>query len=357
MERGRSGIGAGLRRLFVVRREPSPRARRWLGVAAFAVPLALWCAVSYVPWLWHPLVRIGDPGGSGFLARDMLIERAAFTAENAKLAAAGLALADGKRANPVFLPAPDAVARALVGAFRAEPVRKGDKRLHESLLHSLRVIAWGFAVAVAVAVPLGILCGAFRAVACLIEPVVDVVRYMPPPAFGALAVAVFGINDEPKIAIVVISTVFCAVLVVANTARAVDPALIEAAQTLGARDRRLLTRVIVPAMLPRLYEDLRILLGTAWTALIVAELIGASSGISWFINQQGKYRNYDNVFAGILIIGLMGLVTDQVLAFIGRFLFPWQVRANGRWSTVVWRIATWPLRAPFALAFGRRGPA
>ena len=337
------------RRWLGVRRQPSPRARWWLALAAFAAPLALWSALSYVPWLWHPQIRVLDPGGSAFLTADLLVERAAFAAENAKLVAAGAAPAVGERANPVFLPAPHAVARALVAAFAAEPVRKGDKRLHESLLHSLRIIAWGFAIAVAIAVPLGILCGAVPALAALIEPVVDVVRYMPPPAFGALAVAVFGINDEPKVAIVVVSTVFSAILVVANSARAVDGALLEAAQTLGARDRALLARVIVPAMLPRLYEDLRILLGSAWTALIVAELIGASSGISWFINQQGKYRNYDNVFAGILIIGCLGLVTDQVLAFVGRFLFPWQGRAAGGWSYAVWRCATWPLRAPVGL--------
>jgi NitT/TauT family transport system permease protein len=111
--------------------------------------------------------------------------------------------------------------------------------------------------------------------------------------------------------------------VVANTTRQLDRALIEAAQTLGASDRRLLTRVVVPGIVPNLYTDLRVLLGWAWTYLIVAELIGASSGISWYINQQGKYRAYDNVFAGIIIIGLIGLVTDQALAWLGRRLFPW----------------------------------
>ena len=115
-------------------------------------------------------------------------------------------------------------------------------------------------------------------------------------------------------------------------------------QTLGARDRQLLTHVIIPGMLPQLYQDLRIMLGCAWTALIVAELIGASSGISWFINQQGKYRNYDNVFAGIILIGLIGLITDQMLAFIGRFLFPWQAHRHSRAERAIWQVATWPLR-------------
>lgn len=315
-------------RWLAVRRELSPRRRLLLTSLAFILPLAVWSAIAYVPWLWHPLVRVTAAGDGTFLA-DQLVEKGAFAAANALLLADGKTVAVGKPANPVFLPAPHAVARALVTGFTTAPLRRNEPWLHESLLHSMRLIAWGFGLSVLMGVPLGILCGSFRFVSYLFEPFVDFIRYMPAPAFGALAVAVFGINDEPKIAIIVISSFFCTVLVVANTARLVDRSLLEAAQTLGASDRQLLTRVIVPAMLPQLYNDLRILLGGAWTALIVAELIGASSGISYFINQQGKYRNYDNVFAGIILIGLIGLITDQILAFLSRFIFPWQDRTRG----------------------------
>ena len=315
-------------RWLAVRRELAPRRRALLAFMAFALPLALWCGISYVPWLWHPLMRV-TAAGDGAYAVDQLIEKEAFAGANAELATAGKALAVGEPANPVFLPPPHAVAKALITGFTAPPKRKGEPWLHESLLHSVKLIAIGFSIAAVVGVPLGILCGSFHFVSHLVEPFVDFIRYMPAPAFGALMVAVFGINDEPKIAIIVISSFFCTVLVVANTARLVDRSLLEAAQTLGASDRQLLTRVIVPAMLPQLYNDLRILLGSAWTALIVAELIGASSGISYFINQQGKYRNYDNVFAGIILIGLLGLATDQILARLSRSLFPWQDRTRG----------------------------
>lgn len=329
---------------FAVRRELPPHRRALLQVCAFLLPLAAWCVVSYVPWIWHPLMRVTVPGGSDFLTVGMMVERGAFADENVKLVTAGKAIAEGERANPVFLPPPHAVARALYTGFTTPPVRRGEPWLHQSLLHSISVIAWGFGIAVLIGVPLGILCGSLRAVAQVVEPFVDFIRYMPAPAFGALAVAVFGIDDQPKIAIIVIATLFTTILVVANTARQVDHALLEAAQTLGARDRQLLTNVIIPGMLPQLYQDLRIMLGCAWTALIVAELIGASSGISQFINQQGKYRNYDNVFAGIILIGLIGLVTDQVLAFIGRFLFSWQSHRHSRTERAIWQVATWPLR-------------
>lgn len=315
-------------RWLAVRRDLSPRRQILLTLLAFILPLTAWSAIAYVPWLWHPLVHITAAGDGAFLT-DQLVGKGAFARANADLLEQGKIPAVGEPANPVFLPPPHAVARALVTGFTTPPLRKNEPWLHESLWHSIRLIAWGFGISAVVGVPLGILCGSFRLVSHLCEPFIDFIRYMPAPAFGALAVAVFGINDEPKIAIIVISSFFCTVLVVANTARLVDRSLLEAAQTLGASERQLLTKVIVPAMLPQLYNDLRILLGSAWTALIVAELIGASSGISYFINQQGKYRNYDHVFAGIILIGLLGLITDQILAFLSRFIFPWQDRSHG----------------------------
>jgi NitT/TauT family transport system permease protein len=235
----------------------------------------------------------------------------------------------------VFLPPPHAVGRAMYTAFLTPPVRKGEPWLHESLWHSLTIIFWGFTAAAIIGVPIGILCGTFDFFAKLTEPFVDFIRYMPAPAFGALMVAVCGINDGPKIAIIFIGTFFQLVLVVSNTTRQTDKALLEAAQTLGAKGRHLVTHVVLPGILPNLYNDLRILLGWAWTYLIVAELIGASSGISYFINQQGKYRNYDNVFAGIILIGMIGLITDQILAILGRVLFPWQGKPPGRLGKMI----------------------
>jgi NitT/TauT family transport system permease protein len=85
----------------------------------------------------------------------------------------------------------------------------------------------------------------------------------------------------------------------------------------------LLTRVVVPAILPDLYRDQRILLGWAWTYLIVAELIGTTSGITWFITQQARYQHFPNVYAAIAMIGIIGLGTDMLLALLGRRLFPW----------------------------------
>ena len=140
--------------------------------------------------------------------------------------------------------------------------------------------------------------------------------------------AILGIYGGPKIAVIVIGTLFQQVLIIANTTRKLDYALIEAAMTLGTNKLKLLRHVIMPGVLPELYRDQRILLGWAWTYLIVAELIGTSSGITWFITQQARYEHFENVYAAIMIIGFIGLGSDLLLAWLGKRLFPWDKPAN-----------------------------
>ena len=338
---------------FLAVREPlGTRLRAWLGVLALLLPLGAWCMMSYVPFIWHPLVLVSDPGATdvpgryAYLAEGQRVEREVFDARNAELLAARAPLARGERVNPIYLPSPHEVAIAFVTAFTTPPERPGDYWLHESLWHSCQIIFWGFVYAALLGVPLGILCGTFGAASALVEPSVDFVRYMPAPVFGALAVAVLGLADAPKITIIFIGTFFQMVLVVANTTRQLDLGLVHAARTLGASDRQLLFHVVVPGVLPNLYRDMRILIGWAWTYLVVAELIGEKSGISAFVYQQQRYRHFDNVYASIIMIGLVGFATDQLLAVLGRHLFPWDSgnTALGAWLRRLRR------RAPAALS-------
>ena len=309
---------------FAVRKDPPPRRASALLVLSFVAPLLAWSVISYVPFIWHPLVEVQQVGSVDYFTTGMLVPQETFLAENAKATAAGRALAHGVPKNPIYLPAPHEVARALVTAFATPPRLPTEPWLHQSLWHSLQVIFWGFVLSSLFGVPIGILCGAMPSVSRFTEPFIEFFRYLPAPAFGALAVAVLGIYDAPKVMIIVIGTFFQQVLVVANTTRKLDLSLVEAAQTLGATPRKLLLRVVVPGVIVHLYTDMRVLLGWAWTYLIVAELVGTTSGITYFINQQARYRNYDNVYAAILIIGVIGLAGDLLLARIGRALFPWQ---------------------------------
>lgn len=309
-----------------LKEELAPRRRLTLTILSFVLPLAIWSAVSYVPWLWHPLVRVTSPGGVEYFSEGMDVGRDVFAREAAKAKQEGLEVPLGYRANPVYLPPPHRVLRAFYTGFTTPPRLPNEPWLHESLGHSIRTIVWGFFISSLFGVPLGILCGTYRFFARLQEPFIEFFRYLPAPAFGALCVAVLGIDDPPKIAIIVIGTFFQQVLVIANTVRKVDPALVEASQTLGARGWILIRRVIIPASITDVYTDMRILLGWAWTYLIVAEVIGTMSGITFFINQQARYRNFDNVYAAIGMIGIIGLSSDIALAWLGTKLFPWKRR-------------------------------
>ena len=306
----------------------SARRSRVLGILSFLLPLLIWSAISYLPFLWHPNIKITEPGTVSYFKAGMQVERSQFEKERVKQIESGGTAPAGVPSNPVYLPAPHEVATALYTAFTTEPRRKSEQWFHQSLWHSITIIFWGFTLSSLIGVPLGVLCGTYAAVSRLQEPFIEFFRYLPAPAFGALAVAVLGIHDAPKIAIIFIGTFFQQVLVIANTTRKLDVALVEAAMTLGAGKLSLLFKVVIPGVLPDLYRDLRILLGWAWTYLIVAELIGTSSGITWFITQQARYKNFDNVFAAIIIIGIIGLLTDMALAWLGRRFFPWDTSGD-----------------------------
>lgn len=317
------------RTLFQPQRPLSPRMRYTIGTLSFFLPILLWCIVSYVPAVWHPQIRITDPGSAAYLQVDMQMSKADFASEVADATTEHRAPPTGIAANPIYLPAPDQVAKAFYTAFTTPPPTEDSEWLHQSLWHSIKIIFWGFVISSLIGVPLGVLCGTYPVISRLFEPFTEFFRYLPAPAFGALAVAILGIYDGPKITIIVIGTLFQQILIIANTTRKLDGALVEAALTLGTRNSQMLRHVVFPAIMPDLYRDQRILLGWAWTYLIVAELIGTMSGITWFITQQARYQHFSNVYAAIIMIGIIGLGTDMVLGWVGRRIFPWDRTVAG----------------------------
>jgi len=297
--------------------------RTLLTMGSFMLPILVWCLVSYVPFVWHPKVMVEVPGAVDYFQVGMLVDRDDFNQQRAAMKEQNKAEPAGTPANPIYLPAPHLVAKAFYTGFVTAPEQKGAPWLHQSLWHSIQIIFWGFTISSLIGVPLGILAGTYARAGRLSEPFIEFFRYLPAPAFGALAVAVLGIYDGPKIAVIVIGTFFQQVLIIANTTRKLEATLIEAARTLGTRGTRLITRVVLPGILPDLYRDQRILLGWAWTYLIVAELIGTSTGITFFITQQARYQHFENVYAAIIIIGVIGFGSDLLLERLGRKLFPW----------------------------------
>ncbi len=311
-----------------VARELSPQSKILLGFGSFLIPILIWCAVSYLPFIWHPQVQITNSGSVSFLQVGSRVDKSVFYTEAQNAVNTGTEPPQGNLVNPIYLPAPHQVATALVTAFTTPPAQADAPWFHQSLWHSIKIVFSAFFIASLVGIPLGILCGFSNKISQLTEPFVEFFRYLPAPAFGALAVAILGINDAPKIAIIVIGTLFQQILIIANTTRMVDRGLIEAGYTLGTNKAKSLFHVVIPAALPDIYRDLRVLLGWAWTYLIVSELIGTTTGITWFITQQARYQNFDNVYAAILIIGVIGLVCDVILMKLGQHLFKWKAGAK-----------------------------
>lgn len=311
-----------------VARELSPQSKILLGFGSFLIPILIWCAVSYLPFIWHPQVQITNSGSVSFLQVGSRVDKSVFYTEAQNAVNTGTEPPQGNLVNPIYLPAPHQVATALVTAFTTPPAQADAPWFHQSLWHSIKIVFSAFFIASLVGIPLGILCGFSNKISQLTEPFVEFFRYLPAPAFGALAVAILGINDAPKIAIIVIGTLFQQILIIANTTRMVDRGLIEAGYTLGTNKVKSLFHVVIPAALPDIYRDLRVLLGWAWTYLIVSELIGTTTGITWFITQQARYQNFDNVYAAILIIGVIGLVCDVILMKLGQHLFKWKAGAK-----------------------------
>ena len=308
----------------------TPEGRKYFVLASFILPILVWCFVSYVPFVWHPKVLVENPGSVDYFEVGTLVDRSVFESEVAEAIEEKLEVPTGSPANPIYLPAPHEVAKALYTSFTTAPVTRDGKWLHESLWQSIQIIFWGFFLSSIVGVPLGILAGTYATLGRLTEPFIEFFRYLPAPAFGALAVAILGIYDGPKIAIIFIGTFFQQVLIIANTTRKLETTIIEAARTLGTRGLKLVSKVVLPGILPDLYRDLRILLGWAWTYLIVAELIGTSSGITFFITQQARYQHFENVYAAIIIIGIIGFGSDLLLGKLGRKLFPWDQASQKR---------------------------
>ncbi|WP_312967043.1 ABC transporter permease [Acinetobacter gerneri] len=299
-----------------------------LSCCSFLIPILIWCAVSYLPFIWHPQVQITNSGSVAYLQVGSRVDKAVFYNEAQNAVDQHAAPPQGILVNPIYLPAPHEVAKALVTAFITPPEQPDTPWFHQSLWHSIKIVFLAFFISSVLGIPLGILCGFSKKTSLLTEPFVEFFRYLPAPAFGALAVAILGINDAPKIAIIVIGTLFQQILIIANTTRMVDKGLIEAGYTLGTNKLKSLFHVVIPAALPDIYRDLRVLLGWAWTYLIVSELIGTTSGITWFITQQARYQNFDNVYAAILIIGVIGLVCDLILMKLGERMFAWKVGAK-----------------------------
>jgi len=184
-------------------------------------------------------------------------------------------------------------------------------------------VVGGFVIAAVLAVPLGIAMGAYKPVEAFFEPFISFARYLPASAFIPLLILWAGIGETQKLAVIFIGTFFQLVLMVAVIVGSTRVDLIEAAYTLGARQSGIVGRVMLPLAAPQIAETLRLVLGWAWTYVIVAELIGAQTGIGHMIMDSQRLLDTGQIISGIVMIGVIGLVSDLLFKEANRRLFRW----------------------------------
>lgn len=210
--------------------------------------------------------------------------------------------------NTTFLPRPQDV----IAAFQ-QLASKGVIR-QDTIASCFRVSA-GFALSVAIAIPLGIAMGAFASIRALFEPIISLLRYMPAPAFIPLLIIYLGLNEEPKIALIFIGTVFFNTLMIMDAVKFVPKDLIEATYTLGGKRLQVIKSVITPYIIPNIIDTLRVNIATSWNLVIVAELVAAEEGLGKRILLAQRFLRTDEIFAYLIILGVIGFALD--LAFRG----------------------------------------
>ncbi|MEM9978362.1 MAG: ABC transporter permease [Cyanobacteria bacterium P01_D01_bin.2] len=218
--------------------------------------------------------------------------------------------------NPKFLPSPLDVGSAFWGLWQQGV-------LIQDTLASIFRVGLGFLLAAIISVPIGIAMGAFASVRALLEPIMGIVRYMPATAFIPLLIIYLGLDEAPKVALIFIGVIFFNTLMIMDAVKFVPKDLLETTYTLGGSKRQTLLQVITPYVLPNILDAFRINMAAAWNLVVVAELLAANEGLGKRIQLAQKFFRTDDIFACLIILGIIGFLIDLSLRLILRRTCKW----------------------------------
>ena len=222
--------------------------------------------------------------------------------------------------NPALVPAPHQVLARAVELLR--------ERLLLDIWVSTRRVFLGVLLGVLLAVPVGFLLGWYRSLHRFIDPVINFFRALPPIALIPLAIVYFGIGELAKVAILFYASFFAGVIVMYEGISQINPIFVRVARTLGATDREIFLRVIVPLTFPDMLTAVRVALGVAWATLVASELIAAQQGLGAMIQNAAAFFQLDIIYVGIICIGFVALAMDTLLRVLTRRLVAWQDRIS-----------------------------
>jgi len=172
---------------------------------------------------------------------------------------------------------------------------------------------------------LGTFMGTFASIRALMEPIIGIVRYMPAPAFIPLLILYFGVGETPKILLIFIGTLFFNTLMIMDAVKFVPKELIETSYTLGGKRHQVLLNVIFPFILPSIIDACRVNIAASWNLVIVAELVAATEGLGRRISVAQRFLRTDQIFAGLIVIGLIGLSFDLLFRLLLRVSCKWTI--------------------------------
>jgi len=218
--------------------------------------------------------------------------------------------------NPILVPPPEQVFGTIVRLFT-------EQGFGVDVLISIGRVLIAFALACLVAVPIGVAMGAFPAIDAVVAPFVSAWRYLPAPSFIPILLMWFGTGETPKLALLFLGVIFFLVTLIADHTREVRKELIETALTLGANRRVTVFQVMLPAVLPNILVAMRQMLAVVWTYLVIAEIVASTTGIGAMMMRARRFLKTDEILAGIIVIGALGMAFDLAFALLHRRLFPY----------------------------------
>ncbi len=226
-----------------------------------------------------------------------------------------LAATSGAQPNPLF-PSPVSVSDALWNLF-------AERGFHNDVLASLKRILISFGLAVVIAVPTGVLMGAFPAIEAFFSPLVSAFRYLPAPAFIPLLLMWLGTGDMQKIALLMLGVIWFLITLICDTVKQTPVDFIETSRTLGGSRRSILWTVVMPSSLPGIVDTCRQMLAVSWTYLVIAEIVAATDGIGAMMMRARRFVHVEDIMAGIFVIGALGLLCDLAFRGLHWLLFPY----------------------------------
>ncbi|MDX1781267.1 MAG: ABC transporter permease [Thalassovita sp.] len=218
--------------------------------------------------------------------------------------------------NELLVPAPQKVFATVADLFWA-------RGFASDVLISITRVVGAFAMACAVAVPLGVMMGVFPAVAAIFAPFVSAWRYLPAPSFIPILLMWFGTGEAPKLALLFIGVIFFLITLIMDHTKNVREELVETALTLGATRSTVVMKVVFPAVLPDIVVAMRQMLAMAWTYLVIAEIVASTTGIGAMMMRARRFLKTDEILSGIIVIGALGLIFDLLFAMLHRWAFPY----------------------------------